>query len=638
MLFNNSKTSLIYGCSSLKEAYFTDSQPQRFGKNVFDNCAPDFTITAINSNGKWTQSNAYNAKAGTWNGYPAQFRSKTVKAEGTSGSTTWSLDSNGTLEIGSTGAMSGSVRDQAAEVKSIVVSEGTTNISEGMFDGFENLESVELPDTVSEIGENAFKDCERLSSVELSANVEDIAPNAFDGCKALTEIVVSEDNPNYSSEDGKLFDKDKTELICVPAGAGDESYTVPETVEKIGDGAFSDCEAITEVAMAENVKEIGDGAFSGCENLTSIKVTKPRPKMMLMAARVIANDEWLTLPSSIEKIGSEAFEDCSSIVAIKVGANVTEIGFGAFANCSNLVSIEVDANNPSYCSVDGILYSKDRTVLICVPAGLTGEYEIASSVTDVADGASAGCTSGLTLIVPTALKGKTFGACTVKFAGETKTHTYELRVIAPNCMSEGYTVLITDGVEGEHTNITEKTAHKYGAWQTVTAAGCSFDGTEERVCSVCRDKQSRTIKGGHVCAYTLSAATCTTDECEIYRCINCDYVSSVKISDRLGHDYIHHDGKSAGCTSNGWEAYDTCSRCDYSTYKEIKATGHHYVDGVCEDCGEKQPEQGGIMGIVNRIIEIFRSFFARILSIFGVKTASVQASYMPSAYFAILGK
>ena len=45
---------------------------------------------------------------------------------------------------------------------------------------------------------------------------------------------------------------------------------------------------------------------------------------------------------------------------------------------------------------------------------------------------------------------------------------------------------------------------------------------------------------------------------------------------------MHHDGKAAACTEAGWEAYDTCSRCDYTTYKEIPATGHSYTSVVTE--------------------------------------------------------
>ena len=85
-----------------------------------------------------------------------------------------------------------------------------------------------------------------------------------------------------------------------------------------------------------------------------------------------------------------------------------------------------------------------------------------------------------------------------------------------------------------------------------------------------------------------------------------------KVIDALGHDIIKHEGQAATCTQNGWNDYETCSRCDYTTYREIAATGHtpgaaatctsaqrctvcgttlvparghHFVDGYCSVCG-----------------------------------------------------
>lgn len=655
---NNSITSIedraFYGCTSLKEAYFVDRQPQYFGSNVFDNCAPDFKITAVNSNGKWTQGSAYNKTDGTWNGYPAQFMDKNVKDKGSTGSTSWSLDSNGTLEIGSTsGAMTGSIKEQAAEVKSIVVSEGTTSIPEGMFDGCENLESVELPDTVTEIGDKAFKDCEKLSTIEIPENVEEIAPNAFDGCKSLTEINVSEDNPKYSSsDDGKLFDKEKETLICVPAGAHDESYEVPASVNKIGAGAFSDCETITEVTMPEGVKEIGDGAFAGCDNLSKINVKKPALKMMLKSARAVAADDYMALPTSVEKIGARAFFGCESIIAIRISKNVTDIGAGAFASCANLVSIEVEAGNPNYCAENGILYSKDMKTLICVPAGLTDEYVIPETVKEIAGGAFAGCTSDLKVTAPAELKGADFGACTVKYAGETE-YTYTTVTVAPTCTKDGYTQIVrNDGEVVDRTTVVLKaTGHRYGAWVITTEASCTKDGERTRYCANCEATETDIIKGGHTCIYTVTPATCETPEYTVYTCIHGDFTNSVKTHDALGHDCQHHDGKAATCTDKGFAAYDTCSRCSYSTYEVIPATGHHFgewqttkapdcthsgtqqhtcpdckttetktinalghdynSDGVCTRCGEKKPDSGNFF---SKLLDSIRSFFKSLFS------------------------
>ena len=57
----------------------------------------------------------------------------------------------------------------------------------------------------------------------------------------------------------------------------------------------------------------------------------------------------------------------------------------------------------------------------------------------------------------------------------------------------------------------------------------------------------------------------------------------------VGHDAVPHAAQAPTCTEVGWYAYDTCSRCDYTTYVEIPANGHSYVHTLCSVCGEKQP-------------------------------------------------
>ena len=82
------------------------------------------------------------------------------------------------------------------------------------------------------------------------------------------------------------------------------------------------------------------------------------------------------------------------------------------------------------------------------------------------------------------------------------------------------------------------------------------------------------------------AETCTEIGWDDYdTCSRCDYTTYVEIP-ALGHDLVHHDAQAETCTEIGWEAYDTCSRCDYTTYVEIPALGHDLVhhDAQAETC------------------------------------------------------
>lgn len=138
---------------------------------------------------------------------------------------------------------------------------------------------------------------------------------------SLEEFNVASGNPEFSSIDGVLYNKQQDTLITCPAKKS--SVSIPSSVKVIGSGAFSSCSSLSSIIIPNGVTEIGSGAFISCTSLKSI-----------------------TIPSSATKISSSAF-----------------------SNCTGLTEINVDPNNPIYCSVDGVLYSKDKTELICVPSG-----------------------------------------------------------------------------------------------------------------------------------------------------------------------------------------------------------------------------------------------------------------------------
>ena len=133
------------------------------------------------------------------------------------------------------------------------------------------------------------------------------------------------------------------------------------------------------------------------------------------------------------------------------------------------------------------------------------------------------------------------------------------------------------------------------------AATCTVNGSYDEVvyCSVCKTELSRESKtvdalGHDYIAHEAKAATCTEIGWEAYQtCSRCDYTTYKELP-ALGHDYIAHEAKAATCTAIGWDAYRTCSRCDYTTYKEIPALGHdEIVDAaVAATCTESGLTEG----------------------------------------------
>ncbi len=114
----------------------------------------------------------------------------------------------------------------------------------------------------------------------------------------------------------------------------------------------------------------------------------------------------LTIPSTlggypVTSIGYDAFYNCDSLTSVTIGNSVTSIGYEAFSDCDSLANITVEENNPRYCSVNGVLFNKDKTTLLAYPAGKTASsYTIPNSVTSIGDCAFYGCSSLTSIAFP----------------------------------------------------------------------------------------------------------------------------------------------------------------------------------------------------------------------------------------------
>ena len=177
--------------------------------------------------------------------------------------------------------------------------------------------SVTIPSSVTSIGNGAFMYCTEVTSITIPAGVTSIGLGAFNSCTSLAGITVAANNPNYSSQNGILYNKAKTVLIKAPAGLSG-SITIPIGVTEIGEWAFSYCESIRNITIPAGVTSIGEYAFQNCTNLTII-----------------------TIPVSVTSIGSSAFSNCYNITSITIPAGVTSIGFGAFHSWTAAQTINI---------------------------------------------------------------------------------------------------------------------------------------------------------------------------------------------------------------------------------------------------------------------------------------------------------
>ena len=180
---------------------------------------------------------------------------------------TYSFDeSTGVLTISGTGDMKqwpeyDSPWCADTRIKTLIIDEGVTSIGDRAFQDCRNLSNVKLPNSLTLIYNDAFSNCTSLASVIIPDSVTSIGDDAFLGCISLKSIEISDNNKNYSSVDGVLFNKNKSVLVIYPAGKTDSVYSIPNSVTSIGNSAFSECTNLSNITITDSVISIGDLAF-----------------------------------------------------------------------------------------------------------------------------------------------------------------------------------------------------------------------------------------------------------------------------------------------------------------------------------------------------------------------------------------
>jgi hypothetical protein len=168
------------------------------------------------------------------------------------------------------------------------------------YPGGKTENNYDIPDSVTHLYLRAFILCQSLASVTIPDSVASIAQGCFSSCRSLTSIEVGAGNVNYSSVDGVLFNKAKTELIAYPKAKMGENYTVPDSVTSIGEYAFFGNISLPELLSDREVQflesllpESGSLSLPEHSDLTSI-----------------------TIPNSVTGIGREAFAYRTSLISV----------------------------------------------------------------------------------------------------------------------------------------------------------------------------------------------------------------------------------------------------------------------------------------------------------------------------------
>lgn len=276
----------------------------------------------------------------------------------------------------------------------VILPPALTYIGAAAFANCMSLEKIELPETLTTIGQNAFA-ATGMTQVTIPASVTDIGYCAFGydenleimsnftiigtyGSAAQSYCTDSDEDYDYANnftfirvEDSGAFEEaaqleqlaygdytyaeSEGEAIIMACTSVESVIEVPAEINglpvtRIYNAAFFGNLA-TEIILPDTVKEINDFAFYMCSNLKRI-----------------------TLSASLETISSQAFCDCAMLESLEIPGSCTSIGDDAFLGCYSIKEFTVGSGEGgSYSAENGVLYNKDKTILLAYPASKTDE-------------------------------------------------------------------------------------------------------------------------------------------------------------------------------------------------------------------------------------------------------------------------
>lgn len=227
--------------------------------------------------------------------------------------------------------------------------ERTVEVTNNGNNSYFNFNWIDIPATVEHAG-HTFK-------------VVGIGARAFSDCRHLDGITLAEGIKYIGEKSFRRF-------------GGISSFTLPASVDSIGPYAFAEYKDLKSMTIKGTVS-IAEYAFSSCSSMQT-----------------------LSFKGNVTRIADYAFDHCEALTSLTIPSGVESIGDFAFLGCYALASFKVSSSNEHYCSVGGVIFDKDKTVLVAYPNGKAGEYVIPNSVKAIADCAFAGCKLLTALTIP----------------------------------------------------------------------------------------------------------------------------------------------------------------------------------------------------------------------------------------------
>ena len=196
-------------------------------------------------------------------------------------------------------------------ITSVEIADGLETIGLEAFSNCEQLSRISLPSTLVTIESSAFNNCRRLAGITIPASVKTIGSNALSGCYNLETIEVADGNEAYESLGSNVIIERKTKTLLL----GCKNSTIPDGVLAIGALAFNNCQ-IEKIQFPETVKSIGDYAFASCRYLTEVILPEGLDSIAYGAFSNCELLETIEFPSTVKYFGEEAFYNCRNLMNV----------------------------------------------------------------------------------------------------------------------------------------------------------------------------------------------------------------------------------------------------------------------------------------------------------------------------------
>ncbi len=429
--------------------------------------------------------------------------------------------------------------DIKGKLKTVIIGEGVTNVSNYALFFLPAATQVTLPESVTSIGRYGIAMCSKLTGLSIPKGVtgigdfglagngltaitlpdglQSLGRGAFDSCASLTNTTLP---AAITAVPGKCF-ADCTKLLNVKYAG---------TVTAIGDLAFESCKALTAAPIPETVTEIGASAFTGCTALTDV-----------------------TIPAGVSTIPEDCFRGCTALADIDLPSTVTSVGHNAFTDCTALKDVRCYGAAPAVEPGNSEAHSFE-------PATVTVHYNPAMNWTLDADGKWQGYT----------VSDK--GACT-----HTDYDTTE-RTVPATCGEAGRvdTICSNCGEVISTRELPPTGAHDWGNGVVTTAPAETTPGVRTFTCTVCDQTRTEAIPatGAHDYRFTTTVApTCTDGGYDLYTCSGCGATERRNLTDAAGHKWDGCTVTTAPTETTPGVRTFTCTVCSQTRTEAIPATG-----------------------------------------------------------------